>query len=82
VSHERTVRDFVELANRVVTGDRFEIRYVFKVGTCIGFGEDAYVLGVGIGEGQELSADVQRSILRQFGLEELQDLFGFEVWEP
>jgi hypothetical protein len=23
-----------------------------------------------------------RSILRQFGLEELQDLFGLEAWEP
>jgi hypothetical protein len=81
VSHERTVREFVEQANRVVPGDRFEIRYVFKVGTCIGFDEDAYVLGVGIGEEREISADVQRSILRQFGLEELQDLFGLEAWE-
>lgn len=82
MSHQRTVREFVELANRVVPGDRFEIRYLFKVGTCVGFDQAVYVLGVGIGEGQELSADVQRSILRQFGLEELQDLFGLEAWEP
>ncbi|HEX2162961.1 MAG TPA: hypothetical protein VHM02_03340 [Thermoanaerobaculia bacterium] len=75
------MREFVELANRVVPGDRSAIRWVFKVGTCVGFDEDLYVLGVGIGEDQELAADVQRAILRQFGLEELQDLFGLEVWE-
>lgn len=82
MSHERTVREFVELANRVVAGERFEIRYVFKVGTCVGYDEEDYVLGVGIGEDRELSADVQRAILRHFGLEELQDLFGLEAWEP
>lgn len=82
MSHERTVREFIELGNRVIPGERFSIVYRFKVGTCVAYDGDEYVLGIGIGPDHELSGDVQSSILRLFGLEELQDRFGFEVWEP
>jgi hypothetical protein len=81
VSHQRTVQEFVDHANRVIAEDDFSILYLFRIGTCVRFRDDDYVLGLGIGPDHELSADVQKSILRQFGLEELQDRFGFDLWE-